>query len=76
MDLIRYFKEFYYGLASIAVLLAATCAGLALFFAPLMLAVYLGDFLGFNDAIAFSSTILVYSMYWAIARHYNWIEIK
>jgi hypothetical protein len=76
MDLIRYFKEFYYGLASITVLLAATCAGLALLIAPLLLTVYLGDVLNLHDAIAFSAAILVYSMYWAIARHYKWIEIR
>lgn len=76
MDLIRYFKEFYYGLATITVLFAATCAGLALFFGPFVLGIYLGDFLNLHDSIAFGSIILIYSMYWAIARHFNWIEIR
>lgn len=73
---LKYFKEFYYGVAAICVLFAASVLGLAVFFAPFGLMIYLGDVLGLHDVIAFGSLIICYSVYYVIARHYDLIDFK
>ena len=73
---LKYFKEFYYGVAAICVLFAASVLGLAVFFAPFGLIIYLGDVLGLHDIIAFGSAIVCYSVYYVIARHYDLIDFK
>ena len=73
---LKYFKEFYYGVAAICALFAASVLGLAVFFAPFGLMVYLGDELGLHDAIAFGALIACYSVYYVIGRHYDLIDFK
>jgi hypothetical protein len=73
---LKYLKEFYCGVAAICILFAATVLGLLVFFAPFGLAIYLGDVLGLHSSIAFGSLIICYSVYYAIARHYDLIDFK
>ena len=73
---LKYFKEFYIGIAAICVLFAASVLGLLVFFAPFGLAIYLGDVLELHSSIAFGSLIICYSVYYTIARHYDLIDFK
>jgi len=73
---LKYLKEFYYGVAAICVLLAASVLGLLVFFAPFGLMIYLGDVLGAHDVTAFGALIACYSFYYVVARHYNLIDFK
>ena len=73
---LKYLKEFYYGVSAICVLFAASVLGLSVFFAPFGLMIYLGDVLGYHDVIAFSALLVCYSFYYVVARHYKFIDFK
>ena len=77
MAIIKYTKEFFYIASSIAVLTASACILLIILFAPFALTIYLGDVLGYHDVIAMGAAIIIYYVYYIIARHFNLIkEIK
>jgi len=73
---LKYLKEFYYGVAAICALFAVSALALLVFFAPFGLMIYLGDVLGVHDVIAFGSAVVCYSVYYVVARHYDLIDFK
>ena len=72
--LIKYIKEFIYLFSGMTALFACACGAIILTLAPFGLAIYLGDVLGFNHAIAMGATISVYCIYYITARHFKLIE--
>ena len=76
MAIMKYLGEFFYGVSAVCVLFAAVTAGLIVFFLPFAVGIYLGDVLDYNNFIAFSSIITIYSIYYIIARHFNIIDFK
>ena len=73
---LKYLKEFYYGVAAICALFAVSALALLVFFAPFGLMIYLGDVLGAHDVTAFGALIACYSVYYVVARHYEVIDFK
>jgi len=63
MAVMKYLKEFAYGVSAICVLLAAASAVIVIFLAPFGLMIYLGDVLGYHDVIAFASVLMCYAIY-------------
>ena len=74
MAIIKYAKEFFYIVSSMAALTASACILLIILFAPFALTIYLGDVLGYHDVIAMGAAITIYYVYYIFARHFKLIE--
>lgn len=76
MDILKYFKEFFYLFSGVCALLSIAAATILVMLAPFGLAIWLGDVKGINDVLAFLSIIMCYSIYWVLGRYFNVIKIK
>jgi len=74
MAITKYIKEFLYLFSGITALFACAAGFILLMLAPLGLAIYISDVLGYHNILGMCVAIMVYCFYWVTARHFNWVE--